>query len=100
MSWAADHPEAWEEIERKSVLKFLLLNYLEVFNNDPELDASSEDETQMWLGVMDALQQEHPKAFQALMDAGGYKYTEPYVSDFFASQIDAAMSVQEVYRET
>ena len=91
MSFGSDNPEAWEEVERKSVVKFLLMNYLEVFNDDPdELDASNDNESEFWLGVMSALQQEHPKAFQALMDAGGYKYTSPYEADYYSSQVDAA----------
>jgi hypothetical protein len=93
MSFGSENPEVFSNITHKAAAKFLFLNLQSVYGTSPEQDDLFFFESEQFntmTAIMDSLQFQHPKAFDAIMDAGGNKYVDEFHADYASGLVDAA----------
>ncbi len=67
MSWASENPEAYQALERSAVVRWLEKQW-QVMYFDLRVDRAVEEE--FLPDLVELLQAEQPKVFQAMLDAG------------------------------
>ncbi len=84
-----NHPEEYEALERSAAVRWLTGIYMETFND--EADVIDDEITLPHL--VEALQAEQPKVFQAIMAAGAYALVDE--SEYFERIVQSILWSRE-----